>query len=154
MDTQLDQDVAQLWTMLFGIVLDGEKRLAENLAAHGLTVPQFYVLKTLSEHDGRMGIGQIARVHGLTNATMTGLVKRLEAINPPLVMREENTADRRAVYVVLTPAGWERFEAVQKSLIEQLRAVFSLIPAEERRKLLDDLSRYVGMIIGKSFQSE
>lgn len=154
MDTQLDQDVAQLWTMLFGIVLDGEKRLAENLAAHGLTVPQFYVLKTLSEHDGRMGIGQIARAHGLTNATMTGLVKRLEAINPPLVMREENTADRRAVYVVLTPAGWERFEAVQKSLIEQLRAVFSLIPAEERRKLLDDLSRYVGMIIGKSFQSE
>lgn len=140
--------------MLFGIVLDGEKRLAENLAAHGLTVPQFYVLKTLSEHDGRMGIGQIARAHGLTNATMTGLVKRLEAINPPLVMREENTADRRAVYVVLTPAGWERFEAVQKSLIEQLRAVFSLIPAEERRKLLDDLSRYVGMIIGKSFQSE
>lgn len=154
MDTQLDQDVAQLWTMLFGIVLDGEKRLAENLAAHGLTVPQFYVLKTLSEHDGRMGIGQIARAHGLTNATMTGLVKRLEAINPPLVMREENAADRRAVYVVLTPAGWERFEAVQKSLIEQLRAVFSLIPAEERRKLLDDLSRYVGMIIGKSFQSE
>lgn len=154
MDTQLDQDVAQLWTMLFGIVLDGEKRLAENLAAHGLTVPQFYVLKTLSEHDGRMGIGQIARAHGLTNATMTGLVKRLEAINPPLVVREENTADRRAVYVVLTPAGWERFEAVQKSLIEQLRAVFSLIPAEERRKLLDDLSRYVGMIIGKSFQSE
>lgn len=140
--------------MLFGIVLDGEKRLAENLVAHGLTVPQFYVLKTLSEHDGRMGIGQIARAHGLTNATMTGLVKRLEAINPPLVVREENTADRRAVYVVLTPAGWERFEAVQKSLIEQLRAVFSLIPAEERRKLLDDLSRYVGMIIGKSFQSE
>jgi DNA-binding MarR family transcriptional regulator len=152
-DSQFDQDVAQLWSMLFAIVLDGEKRLAENLAAHGLTVPQFYVLKTLSEHGGRMGIGQIARAHSLTNATMTGLVKRLEAIEPPLVVREENTVDRRAVYVVLTPAGWERFVAVQASLIDQLRAVISLIPAEERRKLLDDLGRYVGMIVGTSFQS-
>jgi DNA-binding MarR family transcriptional regulator len=153
-DSQLDQDVAQLWAMLFAIVLDGEKRLAENLAEHGLTVPQFYVLKTLSEHDGRMGIGQLARAHGLTNATMTGLVNRLEAMEPPLVARETNTADRRAVYVVLTAAGSERFNAVQVSLLDQLRAVFSLIPAEERRKLLDDLGRYAGMVVSASFQSE
>jgi DNA-binding MarR family transcriptional regulator len=150
-DPHLDQDVSRLWTMLFAIVLDGEKRIAENLAEHGLTVPQFYVLKTLSEHEGRLGIGQIARAHGLTNATMTGLVKRLEAIEPPLVIRETNAVDRRAVYVVLTPAGWERFDAVQKSLIDQIRNVFSLIPAEERGKLLDDLSRYVGLIVGTTF---
>lgn len=150
-DSQLDQDVGQLWTMLFALVLDGERRIAENLASHGLTVPQFYVLKTLSEHGGRMGIGQIAREHGLTNATMTGLVSRLEAINPPLVARETNSADRRAVYVVLTPAGEERFNAVQTSLMEQIRNVFSLIPAEERRKLLDDLGRYIGMVVGTSF---
>ena len=151
MDPHLDQDVSRLWTMLFAIVLDGEKRIAENLAEHGLTVPQFYVLKTLSEHGGRLGIGQIARAHGLTNATMTGLVKRLEAIEPPLIIRETNAVDRRAVYVVMTPAGWERFDAVQKSLIEQIRTVFSLIPAAERRKLLDDLSRYVGLIVGTTF---
>jgi DNA-binding MarR family transcriptional regulator len=151
-DSQLDQDVSRLWTMLFAIVLDGEKRIAENLAEHGLTVPQFYVLKTLSEHGGRMGIGQIARAHGLTNATMTGLVKRLEAIEPPLILRETNVVDRRAVYVVLTPEGWERFDAVQKSLIDQIRSVFSLIPGDERRKLLGDLSRYVGLIVGTSFE--
>lgn len=137
--------------MLFAIVLDGEKRIAENLAEHGLTVPQFYVLKTLSEHGGRMGIGQIARTHGLTNATMTGLVKRLEAIEPPLIVREVNMQDRRGVYVTMTPAGWERFNAVQESLIEQLRSVIALIPEDERRKLLQDLSRYVGMIVGRSF---
>ncbi len=137
--------------MLFAIVLDGEKRLAENLAAHGLTVPQFYVLKTLSEHEGRMGIGQIARAHGLTNATMTGLVKRLEAIDPPLIVREMNMQDRRAVYVTLTAAGWERFNAVQQSLIDQLRSVIALIPEDERRRLITDLSRYVGMIVGSSF---
>lgn len=137
--------------MLFAIVLDGEKRLAENLAAHGLTVPQFYVLKTLSEHEGRMGIGQIARAHGLTNATMTGLVKRLEAIDPPLIVREMNMQDRRAVYVTLTAAGWERFNAVQQSLIDQLRSVIALVPEDERRRLITDLSRYVGMIVGSSF---
>ena len=133
--------------MLFAIVLDGEKRIAENLAAHGLTVPQFYVLKTLSEHEGRMGIGQIARAHGLTNATMTGLVKRLEAIDPPLIVRETNMVDRRAVYVTMTQAGWARFNAVQESLIDQLRSVIALIPEDERGRLLNDLSRYVGMIV-------
>lgn len=151
MDAQLDDDVSRLWTILFAVVLDGEKRIAENLAQHGLTVPQFYVLKTLSEHNGRMGIGQIARAHGLTNATMTGLVKRLEVIEPPLIMRETDVIDRRAVSVSLTPAGWERFGAVQASLIEQIRSVFSLIPGEDRRKLLDDLSRYAGLIVGTSF---
>jgi DNA-binding MarR family transcriptional regulator len=136
--------------MLFALVLDGEKRIAENLAAHGLTVPQFYVLKTLSEHGGRMGIGQIARAHGLTNATMTGLVKRMEAMRPPLIARETNTLDRRAVYVTMTDAGWERFNAVQESLIQQLRTVIALIPEEERRRLLNDLSHYVGMIVGST----
>ena len=95
--------------MLFRLVLDGEKLLTAQLAAHGLTTPQFYVLKTLSEQGGHAQIGQIARLHGLTNATMTGLVKRLEAFEPPLVMRETNRNDRRSVNVVMTQAGADRF---------------------------------------------
>ena len=83
-DELLNRDVAELWSVLFDIVTDGEKRLASHFEAHQLTPPQFYVLKTLSENDGACRIGDIARDHHLTSATMTGLVKRLESMDPPL----------------------------------------------------------------------
>ena len=146
MDNQLERDVGQLWALLFRLVLDGEKLLTAQLADHALTTPQFYVLKTLSEHNGRIAIGQIARLHGLTNATMTGLVKRLEAFDPPLVQRETNRTDRRSVTVTLTEAGENLFLAVQSDLMSQLRMLMSLIPADERRSILDDLQRYVSLI--------
>ena len=132
--------------MLFRLVLDGEKLLTAQLADHGLTPPQFYVLKTLSEHNGHCAIGQIARLHGLTNATMTGLVKRLEAFEPPLVERETNSHDRRSVNVVMTQAGADRFLAVQTNLMEQLRVVLSLINDEDRSAILNDLRRYMALI--------
>lgn len=146
--SQSDIEAQRLYDLLFAIVLDGEKRIAGHLAAHGLTTPQFYVLKTLSENSGQMGIGQIARAHSLTNATMTGLINRLEANDPPLVTRATNVEDRRAVTVCLTEAGTARFQAVQVGLLEQLRALFSLLPGEERRKLLDDIARYVSLLTG------
>jgi DNA-binding MarR family transcriptional regulator len=146
LDEQFERDVSQLWALLFRLVLDGEKLLTAQLAEHGLTPPQFYVLKTLSEHNGRSAIGQIARLHGLTNATMTGLVKRLEAFDPPLVVRETSHTDRRSVNVVLTQAGVDRFLAVQTDLLTQLRLLFSLISAEDRASILHDLNRYVSLI--------
>jgi DNA-binding MarR family transcriptional regulator len=142
-DAEFEQDVNQLWSMLFTIVLDTEKRLGAYLAAHNLTPPQFYVLKTLSEHGGRCAIGEIARTHHLTNATMTGLVKRLEAVNPPMVMREQNEADRRSVHVILTEEGEARFLAVQADLLNQLRMIMSLVSPSDRQNLLGYLNRYM-----------
>ena len=143
MDTTLDQDMLEFWSLLFEIVLDGEKRVAALLQAHNLTTPQFYVLKTLAERGGRCPIGQIARQHHLTNATMTGLVKRLEAMQPPLVPREASTEDRRSVQVVLTAEGTARFLGVQADLLAQVHEVFKLLSPEERKDLLYYLGRYV-----------
>lgn len=144
MSHELDQDIAQFWSLLFNIVLDGEKRFAAHMAAHDLTPPQFYVLKTLTERGGRCPIGEIARQHHLTNATMTGLVKRLEAMN--LVTRERNTDDLRSVYVILTPVGEERFQAVQVDLYNLLKAVLGLISQQERDQLMHFLARYVELV--------
>lgn len=146
METQLGIDAAQLWSLLFTIVLDGEKRLAANLAAHQLTPPQFYVLKTLTERGGRCPIGEIARQHHLTNATMTGLVKRLEAIDPPLVIREQRESDRRSVDVIITPDGSERFMAVQTDLLQQMQMLFSLLSDPERADLIRYLTRYLEFV--------
>ncbi len=142
MDEQLDRDVAQLWSALFNIVADGEKRLANHFEAHQLTPPQFYVLKTLSENAGACRIGDIARAHHLTSATMSGLVKRLEAMDPPLVRRRRNESDGRSVDVILTEAGEDRFVAVQRALMDQLRAVLSLLPSAERRDVIAKVRQY------------
>jgi len=146
-DADLEQDSAALFAMLFSVVLEGEKRLAEHLTTHGLTAPQFYVLKTLVEQGGRMGIGEIARRHGLTNPTMTGLVQRMEALDPPLVRRETDMLDRRAVVVMLTEEGSERFLAVQTSLLGQLRDALALLPTDERRRLLEELQHYMTLLL-------
>lgn len=145
MVSDLENDVTIFWTLLFRVVLDAEKRLAANLAAHELTPPQFYVLKTLVEQGGRCPIGEIARLHHLTNATMTGMVKRLEAMTPPLVSRQPHTSDRRSVVVSLTQAGQERFLAVQADVLDYLRAVLSMLTGEERQDLIRYFSRYVAL---------
>lgn len=143
-DKRFEQDIEALWSLIFAIVSDGEKRLAAHMAAHDLTPPQFYVLKTLVEQGGRCPIGQIARQHHLTNATMTGLVNRLEALN--LVQRERNADDLRSVNVVLTPEGMSRFLAVQNDLLNQLKTLLELTSAEERRELIEFLTRYVTFV--------
>ena len=142
MDDKLNRDVAELWSVLFDIVTDGEKRLASHFEAHQLTPPQFYVLKTLSENAGECRIGDIAHDHHLTSATMTGLVNRLEAMDPPLVQRRRNQNDGRSVDVVITSEGAERFRAVQRALMDQLRAVFGLLPESERRDIIGQVRLY------------
>lgn len=154
MVSDLENDVTIFWTLLFRVVLDAEKRLAANLAAHELTPPQFYVLKTLVEQGGRCPIGEIARLHHLTNATMTGMVKRLEAMTPPLVSRQPHTSDRRSVVVSLTQAGQERFLAVQADVLVYLRAVLSMLTGEERQDLIRYFSRYVALSAGEFIADE
>ena len=153
MEDSLDRDVAELWSLLFAIVTDGEKRLAGHFEAHQLTPPQFYVLKTLSENQGECRIGDIARDHHLTNATMTGLVKRLEAMDPALVRRRRNTSDGRSVDVLLTEAGSRRFLAVQRGLMWQLHAVFALLPDGERRDILAKVRQYFA-VFSRQFPAE
>lgn len=145
-DSTVEQDAERLFRMLFEVVQNGEKQLETHLTRHGLTTPQFYVLNTLNENQGRLSIGKIARRHELTHATMTGLIKRMEQMKPPLVQRETSTTDRRSVVVHLTAAGSARFIAVQEGLLAQVKLIFSLIPGAERQKLLNDLERYVGMV--------
>lgn len=143
----LEQDMNQLWMLLFQIVADMEKRLAAHYAAHGLTPQQFYVLKTLTEHGGTCPIGEIARAHHLTNATMTGLVNRLEAVG--LVSRERSEVDRRSVMVALTEAGVSRFTEVQLDLLAQVKLVLTLLDEGGRHDLIYYATRYIEDVVNR-----
>ncbi len=137
----LEQDVSTFWALLFDIITDAEKRLAAHMSRHDLTPPQFFVLKTLIEHGGSCVIGQIAREHHLSRATMTGLVQRLES--GQLVIRRRSAKDGRSVSVELTPTGQQRFEAVRDDAFEQLQAMLEMVSENERQALMFFLSRYL-----------
>ena len=140
--SDFDQDIQKFWDLLFEIVVEGEKRLATHLSTHGLTPPQFYVLKTLYERDGQCRIGEIAEKHFLTNATMTGIIKRLEAMNPPLVKRVRSADDGRAVDVVWTKDGEQRFLDVQASLMNQIQTFLGLLSADDRQQTIQQMEMY------------
>lgn len=143
-DLDLEQDVSTFWALLFDIIIDAEKRLAAHLARHGLTPPQFFVLKTLIEHEGSCAIGQIAREHHLSRATMTGLVQRLEGVC--LVTRRRSVKDGRSVSVQLTEAGQRRFEAVRDDAFEQLQLLLGMVNHSERQALMFFLTRYLELV--------
>jgi DNA-binding MarR family transcriptional regulator len=68
----------------------------------GITYPQYLVLHTLWEEDGRT-VGGVAERLALESSTVTPLVKRLEAAG--FVTRARDTGDERRVAVRLTERG-------------------------------------------------
>jgi DNA-binding MarR family transcriptional regulator len=68
----------------------------------GITYPQYLVLSTLWETDGRT-IGEIAERLALESSTITPLVKRLETAG--FLGRSRNPDDERQVNVSLTAKG-------------------------------------------------
>ena len=143
---RLEADLTEFMGLLFSIVADMEKRLAYHMRLYDLTPPQFYVIKTLYENGNQLGIGQIADEHHLTYATMTGIVQRLERFTPPLVERSRSPEDGRRVDVSLTEHGIERFWSVQRSLLEPARHILSLLPVEERQRIIDEVQNYFSLL--------
>lgn len=73
----------------------------------------------LLEH-GPLGAAQLAGGLGLTRASVTALVDRLEAAG--YVAREPHPADRRVVHVALRPSTYQAFARVYRPLGRQVYA--------------------------------
>lgn len=68
----------------------------------GVTYPQYLVLLTLWEQDGR-GVHEICEALNLDTGTVSPLLKRLESLG--LLERTRDSADERRVRIQLTAAG-------------------------------------------------
>lgn len=95
-----------------------------------LTYPQYVTMMALWEHDG-VKVGELGKRVHLDSATLTPLLKRLEAQG--YLQRQRSAADERAVIVSLTEEG--------RALHEQALSVPSCVAAcvalepEEARQL-------------------
>ncbi len=115
-----------------------QRRLKNALAAGGIgvTPAQAGILFLLKQKDGRT-MTELGRELAIDNATITGLVDRLE--RDGFVRRVKNATDRRALNISITPGGVEevdRAKTVVKRVNESIKAGFSDGEIEAFKKML------------------
>jgi DNA-binding MarR family transcriptional regulator len=79
-----------------------DRNLSSRLEAHGVSIPQSFVLLVLHEENG-MTLKEIGNRTYIDSSSMTVLVDKLE--KDGLVERRLDSQDRRAIRVFITPAG-------------------------------------------------
>jgi DNA-binding MarR family transcriptional regulator len=124
---------------LHGLILAfGRRRslrdpLAELVAQRNFTHPQVHAMGWLG-NDGAMSMGNLARLLGVTEKTVTGVVDRLEALG--MVERVREAADRRIVHVQLTANGRAEYEQMHDKVLATLERLMGALDAEDRGQLL------------------
>ena len=110
------------------------------LAPFGVTPGQYGVLKCLWDENG-LTVKQLAERMYLDSSTITGLLDRME--QKGLIKRLPDASDRRALSVMLTPAGEELKSPVSQAILDANKSVlhnFSEAEAQILRKLLLELN--------------
>ena len=133
----IDRDQVAAAEALRAVVVAGKvvtQRFEENLAAQGITHPQFRTLMAIT-YGSPNGIHmhRIAVWLGVTPRNVTAIVDALEGMG--LVIRVADPADRRAFKVQLTPAGEERAHAALRINKADQKEVLGALTQEETKQL-------------------
>jgi DNA-binding MarR family transcriptional regulator len=105
----------------------------------GITLAQLAALHQL--RDGPVSAGQLGRQVGLSPASTTHLVDRLEARG--LAARSRREDDRRAVDVQLTPGGRQVLDESRPLPGSVVHRAIEAMPAQRRRQLTEALAGLV-----------
>lgn len=117
---------------------------------YGLTGPQLIVLQSLSEL-GCVSVGELATTVSLGQATMTGILTRLEKRG--LIDRRRSELDKRKMMVNATPAGEEILKNAPPLLQESFLDQFDDLQDWEQSLLISSLQRVVSMMEATSIDA-
>jgi DNA-binding MarR family transcriptional regulator len=115
----------------------------ELLGKRNLTTSQLATLRQLARR-GALSAGDLARGISVSQATITGIVDRLES--RALVTRVRDREDRRRVVIDLTEAGREVVATSPPPLHERFVLRLAELPTEEREEIARVLDRIVEMM--------
>lgn len=116
----------------------------------GLTASQLLLLQVLDER-GETTAGQIASHMGITQATTTSLLHKLEARG--LVHRQRGDTDRRQVWLTLTEDGRAKLAAAPDGLQENFLERFENLESWEQAMLVASLERVVALLDAESLDA-
>jgi DNA-binding MarR family transcriptional regulator len=105
------------------------------LREHGLTGPQYNVLRILRGEGKPLPMAEIASRTVQVVPGITGLVDRLEAAG--LVRRERSTDDRRVIFVGITPRGLAALAKLDGPLPALEKKLLGGLTHSELQKLVD-----------------
>jgi DNA-binding MarR family transcriptional regulator len=106
---------------------------------HGLTAPQYNVLRILRGEGKPLPMCEIASRTVQVVPGITGLVDRLEAAN--LVRRERSTEDRRVIFVGITPKALALLAKIDAPLVALEKQMFGGLTQPEQRQLIELLEK-------------
>jgi DNA-binding MarR family transcriptional regulator len=116
----------------------------------GLTGPQLIVLREIAAR-GETTAGEIARAVSLGQATITGILERLE--KRELITRCRSDADRRRLQLRSTPAGERLLADTPPLMQEAFVAAFGGIEDWEKSMILASLQRLVALMDARQIQA-
>jgi DNA-binding MarR family transcriptional regulator len=110
------------------------------LGASDLTPRQYAVLLTVSNDQGLSQTELVERT-GIDRSTMADIVRRM--LKKGMLRRRRSRDDSRAYAVKLTAAGLQSLQAAEPVSQRVDDKILSVLPPEQRTRLLDDLAALV-----------
>ena len=123
------------------------KRLVKQF---GLTGPQLLILQEIAGA-GEITASELAKAISLSQATVTGILERLEKRN--LIARRRSNSDRRRVKVSATTTGQRLLEAAPPLMQESFLEQFDRLQNWEQHMILSTLQRLVAMMDAKQIKA-
>ncbi len=116
----------------------------------GLTGPQLVILREISSID-EVTAGEIAQAVSLSQATVTGIMDRMEKRG--LIARKRSEHDKRKIMIRITDAGQDIVESAPPLMQEAFTQRFTSLPAWEQTMILSALLRLVSIMDAKTIQA-
>ena len=113
------------------------------MAAEGLSMPQMVSLHMLRDC-GPLSISAIAEKLSLSLAATSHLVDRM--VQQELVLRSEDTTDRRQKRVAITPSGKALLERLVQARLREATQIMAGLPPELHEQLEQVLEQVVGQL--------
>lgn len=105
-----------------------QRELSSRVARMGLSIGQWYALRTLWENDGVTQI-ELAEKSGIAGPMMVSAVRGLLAMG--LITRHRPQGDKRKYVVSLTPKGWELEDRCVSAAVEVNRLALEGVSPED-----------------------
>ncbi|NEC53855.1 MarR family transcriptional regulator [Actinospica acidiphila] len=119
----LTAEEERAWRAYRRMVIAVQTRTVQDLAAHGLSEPDYEVLSTLSERpDGTSTLHEQAAKMGWSRSRLSRHATRMEARD--LIRRAPDPTDGRGCLLVLTETGWDTLREAAPTHLESVRRHF------------------------------
>jgi DNA-binding MarR family transcriptional regulator len=139
----LEHRTKQALTAMRKILRTTEHNSKTLLHASGLTPSQLILMHVLEE-SGEQPAGYVAARMGITQATTTVLIQKLESLG--MVERRKSDADRRQSWLSLTPKGVQILTITPDGTHSQFHQEFRALQDWEQMMIVAALERVAAML--------